>query len=108
MVRNGLTDWLIQRFTAFYMVLCVGALIFFLVNHPVLSFAEWHGLFQHITIKVITVLFVISLLWHAWIGIWTVLTDYLHDGITRTWINSLILFALTGFLIMILFILWSL
>jgi succinate dehydrogenase / fumarate reductase, membrane anchor subunit len=108
MVKNGLTDWLIQRFTAFYMMLCAAALIIFLSAHPGLTFYTWHGLFQHIVVKVITVLFVISLLWHAFIGIWTVLTDYLQCGIARTWINALILFAFAGCLIAILFILWSL
>ena len=76
--HSGLRDWLIQRITAVVMtVYSIGIIIYFVMN-PDLSFNNWHFLFTHLWMKVATLLFIVSLLFHAWIGMWTVFTDYVH------------------------------
>ncbi len=105
--RQGLNDWLVQRFSAVFLLVCIIALVAFFAMHPGLSYAEWHGLFHSLTVRVITGLFFLSLLWHAWIGIWTVVTDYIHCGWIRACLNAAVLLALIGFFLATLFILWS-
>lgn len=75
--RNGLRDWLIQRITAvIIMVYCV-VIIAHILSAGQLSHQFWHDLFHHNAIRVMSVLVVFSIVLHAWIGLWTVYTDYI-------------------------------
>lgn len=104
--HQGLRDWTIQRFTALYMlVYCILFFIWFLTQE--LTFKIWHDLFALQAMKVATILFISSLLFHAWIGIWTVLTDYVKILWLRAILNSLILFSLFACFFWGMFILWS-
>ncbi len=57
---NGLREWIVQRMSAIYMAVFSLALIFYLLFHPGLSFAEWHGLFAQQWMKVFSILFITS------------------------------------------------
>ena len=46
--------------------------------------------------KVATVLFILSLLFHAWIGIWTIFTDYVKPYVLRAVLNVLVLLMLAA------------
>lgn len=105
--RRGLSDWLIQRFSAVYMVCFLAGLIVFFITHPALSYTEWHNLFSGICIKTLTLLFFVSLLLHAWVGIWTVLTDYVSCGCLRVFLEAVVLFSLGGFFFAAILILWG-
>lgn len=75
--RSGLSDWLLQRLTAivlFAYVLCVGG---FLLLHPDLDHASWSRFFGHLAMKVFSLMALLSIIVHAWIGLWSVSTDYL-------------------------------
>jgi succinate dehydrogenase / fumarate reductase, membrane anchor subunit len=75
--RSGLYDWLLQRFTALILltyVLCVGS---FLLTHPQLDYAVWRSYMGNTAMKVFSLLALISVVVHAWIGLWSVSTDYL-------------------------------
>ena len=74
--RSGLYDWLIQRVTAVVLLaysLCLGG---FLLTHPDLQYAEWRAVFDSTAMRVFSLLALISLGAHAWIGLWAVVTDY--------------------------------
>lgn len=74
---NGLRDWLIQRVTAvilgFYAIFILGFIIF----HPQLQYDEWQLLFANNLVKIFSLLVLVCILLHAWIGMWTVFTDYI-------------------------------
>ena len=44
-----------------------------------MTYAEWKALFEQTWMRVFSVMAVLSLAAHAWIGIWAVLTDYLTE-----------------------------
>jgi succinate dehydrogenase / fumarate reductase membrane anchor subunit len=75
--RSGLQDWLIQRISAailgIYTVFLVGYFLF----HPVLSYNQWQQLFVSNSMRYSSLLVLLSLLAHAWIGFWTISTDYI-------------------------------
>ncbi len=105
--HQGLTDWLIQRVSAIVMVIyCVGMLVFFSM-HADLAYYDWHGLFAHLWMKVATLLVLTSLLYHAWIGMWTVFTDYVKPFVLRLVLHVIVLFALVAFFFEGALILWS-
>jgi len=105
--HQGLRDWIIQRVSAIIMAFYSIALIFYLICHPHLSYIEWHDLFSETWMKVASLLFLVALLYHAWIGIWTVFTDYVKPYVVRCILNFLVLFMLAACFFWGLLILWS-
>jgi succinate dehydrogenase / fumarate reductase membrane anchor subunit len=103
----GLRDWAVQRVSAIIMAVYSIWLIAYLVFHPELSFAEWRGLFSSLTVKIASILFLFALLWHAWIGMWTIFTDYVKPYVIRCVLNVLVILALATYFIWGLMILWS-
>jgi succinate dehydrogenase / fumarate reductase, membrane anchor subunit len=76
--RRGLDMWLVQRASAVYMVLFLPAFLLRALCVPRLDFAGWHGLFRPLGMKGAALLFVASVLVHAWIGLREIFIDYLH------------------------------
>ena len=78
----GTRDWLAQRVTAVLMVIYTVILAFVLVTNPSLNFGVWKDLFAQGWMRVATLLFAVSLAWHAWVGARDILMDYIkHDGL---------------------------
>jgi len=81
----GMRDWLAQRITAAIMaVYTVIVAVTVLANAP-LKYAGWQSLFAQGWMRVATLLFALSLAWHAWVGARDILMDYIkHDGLRLT------------------------
>lgn len=105
--HQGLRDWIVQRVSAVYMAIYVIGLVIFLMMTPGLSFPDWHALFSNFLVKVATAVFALSLLTHAWVGIWTIVTDYVTCPILRCVFHTVVFLALTAFFFAVLLILWS-
>ncbi|MGQ9426711.1 succinate dehydrogenase, hydrophobic membrane anchor protein [Gilvimarinus sp. F26214L] len=74
--RSGVYDWLIQRVTAVVLTAYTFFIVGFILSHPDLSYGEWQGLFDQFWVRIFSLLAIISVAAHAWIGLWVVLTDY--------------------------------
>ena len=74
--RNGLADWLIQRFTALIMGLYALVVVGYLLLHPDLDYQQWSALYGYWWMRYFSLLVFFSLAAHGWIGLWAVLTDY--------------------------------
>ena len=105
--HQGLRDWAIQRVSAIIMAVYSLALITYLIFHPGLAYSEWRAIFAMTSIKVATILFLLSLMFHAWIGMWTIFTDYVKPFVIRAILNVLVLIMLFGCFIWGILILWS-
>lgn len=103
----GVRDWMIQRLSAVVMAVYSLFLIGYLLFHPDLSFADWHTLFSGLFMKVATLVFLLSLLFHAWIGMWTILTDYVKPAVLRFCLEAVIFLSLVACFFWGLLILWS-
>ncbi|MFC3853078.1 succinate dehydrogenase, hydrophobic membrane anchor protein [Salinispirillum marinum] len=75
--RNGLSDWLIQRLSAVLLAAYTLFLVAYFLVQPAWTYDAWTGLFAQGWMKVFTLLAIISIIAHAWIGLWTVATDYI-------------------------------
>jgi len=75
--RSGLFDWMAQRVSAVILAAYFLFLLGYLVTHSGLTFADWHGLFAQTSMRVFSLLALVSLGAHAWVGMWTISTDYL-------------------------------
>ncbi len=94
LTRNGLRDWLIQRFSAviigFYVVFLLG----YVCCHQPLTYTLWHDLFQQQWMQIVSLMTLLALLLHAWIGVWTVTTDYLKPYGLRLFVQVVIVIFL--------------
>jgi succinate dehydrogenase / fumarate reductase membrane anchor subunit len=77
--RSGLYDWLIQRVTAVALAAYVIFITAYLFLNPELTFEQWHALFGQLWMRVFSLVALFSFISHAWIGLWSVLTDYLTE-----------------------------
>jgi succinate dehydrogenase membrane anchor subunit len=78
----GTRDWLAQRVTAALMAVYSLVAIAVVVPRLPLSYESWKGLFAHGWMRIATLLFAVSLAWHAWVGARDILMDYIkHDGL---------------------------
>ncbi len=93
----GLRNWLIQRITAVIIGLYFIFLGLYLINHQPVDFTQWHKLFDNILMKIATVITLLAILWHTWIGLWTVLTDYVKITGIRIVLQSLVIILLLGY-----------
>ncbi len=74
--RNGIRDWLIQRATSVILGAYLIFILGYLLTHSGLNYRDWVVFFSSMTVKVFTFMALISMVLHAWIGLWTISTDY--------------------------------
>jgi len=102
----GLRDWLAQRVTAVvllaYTLLLLGAVVF----TAELDYGTWAGLFSNAWMKVATLLAVISLIWHAWVGVRDIYMDYVKPTGARLVLQVATVLALVGYAFWAVIILW--
>lgn len=105
--RSGLSDWLTQRVSSLILTAYFLTILGFLFIHPNLQFEDWRALFQHQWMRFFSLFFLLSLLSHTWIGLWTVLTDYVKCTQLRVTIQIAIILLLTLCLVWGIQILWG-
>lgn len=105
--RNGVHDWLLLRASAIVITLYVLYLLGFVVIVPDITYEIWRGFFaSHIT-KVFTLLTLLSILAHAWIGLWQVLTDYIKPLALRLVLQLVVVITLLVYLLYGTIVVWG-
>jgi succinate dehydrogenase / fumarate reductase membrane anchor subunit len=102
----GLRDWLAQRITAAVMAAYSLIIAFVLLSGQPISYAVWRDLFAHGWMRVATLLFAVSLAWHAWVGMRDILMDYVKPTALRLGMEVFTLILLAGYLGWTIQILW--
>ena len=103
----GFKDWLAQRVTALVMAIYVVVFIGILLVCPPREFEQWRGLFGNQPMRIATILFFISLFWHAWIGMRDILMDYIKPTALRLTAQFAVGFVLLFYLVWTAAILWG-
>jgi succinate dehydrogenase / fumarate reductase membrane anchor subunit len=80
---NGLRDWALQRLSAWVIAGYVFFLLGFMMYKTPMTFEVWQQLFHCDVVRVASIFCLFSLTIHAWIGVWTVTTDYLKHTALR-------------------------
>ncbi len=91
---SGMQAWLVQRFSAIYIVLFAIILTMILWGGEELSYPTWVALFAQPWLQVMSSLFVVALLFHAWIGLRDVILDYIKPVGIKMLVMSAIVFML--------------
>lgn len=105
--HHGTGDWLLQRLTAVvmagYTLFVLGCLI---AGRPS-SYSDMKAMFSDGLIRVSTMLFFASLLYHAWVGMRDIVMDYVKPAGARLALQSGIGAVLIAYLIWSASILWG-
>ena len=85
--RSGLSDWLIQRASAVVLAAYTLCLLGSFIAYPDMDYAQWRELFDSALMRIFSLISLLALCTHAWVGMWTIGTDYLtpsHLGNSAT------------------------
>ena len=93
---SGLKAWALQRLTAIYVAAFALYLLAVLLLTPPAGFTEWKAFVGGPWVSVLMLLFIASLLLHAWIGLRDVLIDYVKPISVRASILGVIALTLVG------------
>ena len=99
--RNGVHDFILVRATAIVLTLYIFA------TSGELTYEVWIGFFASAFTKVFTLLALFSILIHAWIGMWQVLTDYVKPLALRLMLQLVIVVALVVYVIYGFVVVWG-
>ena len=105
--RSGFQEWVIQRVTAVIMALYVVVMIVFLCLHSDLDYNTWLFWFECSLVKCATLLTLLAVVTHSWIGIWTITTDYVKHVFIRLPLQMIINLSLLVYVIWGIQILWG-
>ncbi|AHG21619.1 succinate dehydrogenase [Chania multitudinisentens RB-25] len=105
--RNGVHDWLLLRASAIVITLYVLYLLGFIITAPSMTYEVWRGFFAISTTKVFTLLTLLSILVHAWVGMWQVLTDYIKPLALRLVLQLAIVVTLLVYLLYGTIVVWG-
>ncbi|MFH2139498.1 MAG: succinate dehydrogenase, hydrophobic membrane anchor protein [Pseudomonadota bacterium] len=104
----GLRDWLVQRVTAVVMAVYVSAVAGWALLQPALGYDVWTELFSGNMMRSFSLLFLLSLFYHAWIGVRDIVMDYVKPASVRLLIHVSVILALILYVIWAVQILWGL
>ena len=103
----GLRDWLLQRLTAIVMAAYTVGLVVCLLWHAPSSSADLRAIFAGGFVRVATMLFLVSLLYHAWVGLRDILMDYVKPVWVRLTLQLGVGLVLVAYLVWAASILWG-
>lgn len=103
----GLRDWLVQRVTAVLMVLYTLFIAIYCAKQTALDYNTWTLMFSSNVVRTFSLLFLLSIFYHAWIGVRDVVMDYIRPAFVRLTIHVLVIVALILYAIWSVQILWG-
>ncbi|WHI48221.1 succinate dehydrogenase, hydrophobic membrane anchor protein [Microbulbifer sp. EKSA008] len=77
--RSGTFDWLYQRVTAVILLAYTLFIVGFIFFSKDFGYQAWSELFAQRWMRVFSLVALLSTIIHAWIGLWSVVTDYITN-----------------------------
>ncbi|MDC0598720.1 succinate dehydrogenase, hydrophobic membrane anchor protein [Gammaproteobacteria bacterium] len=75
--RSGLYDWVVQRVSAVILLAYILFLVAVFIKFPDMQYGNWQAIFAKTWVRIFSLISLTALCAHAWIGMWTIATDYL-------------------------------
>ncbi len=104
---SGSRDWIMQRISA--VVLAVYAVVmvaFFLFNGSI-GYEQWVMFIMSMPMRLLSLLAIVALAVHAWVGMWTVFTDYIKSTGLRIVLQAAMIIAILVYLFWGVMIFWG-
>jgi succinate dehydrogenase / fumarate reductase membrane anchor subunit len=106
MGRSGLYDWLMQRVSAVVLLAYFLFVAFVLLGG--VDYESWKALHGQTWFRIFSLMALLSLGVHAWVGLWSVLTDYFTERLMGHMGNVLrLLLQIICGLVMFTYVVWG-
>lgn len=106
--RNGLSDFIIQRVTAYILAAYTVFIVGYLQFNGDMTYADWRGLFDQTWMQIFTLLALLATCAHAWIGMWTIGTDYIREHYFGAGANGIrLLYQIACILGLAVYVIWG-
>jgi succinate dehydrogenase / fumarate reductase, membrane anchor subunit len=93
---QGLRPWIVQRISAAFITLFVLYFAWAISQFETFDFAHWQGWLATPVNNIAMALFIVAVLWHAWIGVRDVILDYVPPVVLRMFLYTLMMSVLLG------------
>lgn len=93
---SGMNAWILQRISGLYIAFFALILFGIFGTTPPQSYTEWVSIFVSPLLQIGFSLFVIALLFHAWIGVRDIILDYIHPVSIKMVVFSMLWVSLFG------------
>jgi len=103
----GLMDWLVQRLTAIVMAVYTVLVLGIALWNGGIDYPLWSLLFASGAFKLASFVFMVALLYHAWIGMRDIFMDYIKPVGVRLTLEAVCVIVLVGYLGWTIQILWG-
>jgi succinate dehydrogenase / fumarate reductase membrane anchor subunit len=103
----GLRDWLAQRITAVVMILYTVLFVVMLLKMPQFDYAGWRSVWMAPLMRYATLLFLLCLFVHAWVGMRNIFMDYIKPTGLRVALYAAVILALVAYGAWAVQILWG-
>ena len=103
----GLRDWLAQRITAVVMVVYTVIFLIAIMRLPAFDFGNWRAMWSSGFMRYSTLLFLLCLFLHAWIGMRNIFMDYIKPTWLRLTLYAAVILALVAYGAWAVQILWG-
>jgi succinate dehydrogenase / fumarate reductase membrane anchor subunit len=103
----GLKDWLVQRVTAVLMALYTLLVLAIALWNGGIDHALWKSLFASGAFRLASFLFMVALLYHAWIGVRDIFMDYIKPVGLRLTLQAAAVAVLIAYLGWTIQLLWG-
>jgi succinate dehydrogenase / fumarate reductase membrane anchor subunit len=103
----GLSEWLLQRLTAVVMAIYTVVAFGYVLYRKPAGYADWTAMFSGPFFRLFTMLFIVALLYHAWVGVRDILMDYIRATGVRLVAQCVVGVALLFYLLWSASVLWG-
>ena len=74
---SGTRDWIVQRISAVVLAIYSVVMLGFFLTHGHVTYVQWVEFMMSLPMRLFSLVAIIALAGHAWVGMWTVFTDYI-------------------------------
>lgn len=103
----GLRGWILQRFSALYLGIYIVSLVVYCFSFSDLTYETWHALFNFTWMRVATLITLIMIAVHAWLGLKIIATDYIKKTCLRILFLGVVNILLLSYVVWGFAILWG-
>lgn len=112
---SGSRDWIVQRISAAVLAIYSVVLLGFFLTHGDVTYDQWASFMMSLPMRLFSLVAIIALAGHAWVGMWTVFTDYITSkkmgasaGALRLVLQAAMIIAILVYLFWGIMIFWGL
>ena len=77
---SGARDWIVQRISAVVLAIYSVVMLGFFLTHSNVTYDQWVHFMMSLPMRLFSLVAIIALAGHAWVGMWTVFTDYVTSS----------------------------